>query len=153
VQDLPSQVTAREGRFSGEDAVHNRMQFLRKLFSLGGCTRLEMEGDDENETSDNISDDEETCFDHNLLVHSDELVCDILSDMSYMPGPWRSPSLGTKVMDRVRDSPRLAKRAMSKMTSPMVSKRKKEDEIYIITLDIMHSSGLVVRGEGQSDAW
>ena len=97
------------------------MQFLRKLFSLGGCTRLsddkKMEGDDENETSDDISDDEDTCFDHNLLVHSDELVRDRLSEVSYMPGPWRSPSLGTKVMDRVRDSPRLAKRAMSKIKS------------------------------------
>ena len=133
------------------------MQFLRKLFSLGGCTRLsadkKMEGGDENESTDNISDDEDTCFDHNLLVHSDELVRDRLSEVSYMPGPWRSPSLGTKVMDRVRDSPRLARRAMSKMTSPMVSMKKKEDEIYIITLHVIHSSGLVGRGEGKSDAW
>ena len=95
------------------------MQFLRKLFSLGGCTRLaddkKMEGDDENET----------CFDNNLLVHSDELVRDRLSELSYMPGSWRSHSLGTKVMDRVRDSPRLAKRVMSKMTSPMVSRKKR----------------------------
>ena len=133
------------------------MQFLRKLFSLGGCTRLsddkKMEGDDENETSDDISDDEDTCFDHNLLVHSDELVRDRLSEVSYMPGPWRSPSLGTKVMDRVRDSPRLARRAMSKMTSHIVSMKKKEDEIYIITLHVIHSSGLVGRGDGRSDAW
>ena len=133
------------------------MQFLRKLFSLGGCTRLsddkKMEGGDENESCDNISDDEDTCFDHNLLVHSDELVRDRLSEVSYMPGPWRSPSLGTKVMDRVRDSPRLARRAMSKMTSPLVSRSKNEDEIFMITLDVVHSSGRVVRGEGRTDAW
>ena len=105
------------------------------------------------QTSDDISDDEDTCFDHNLHVHSDELVRDRLSEVSYMPGSWRPPSLGTKVMDRVRDSPRLAKRAMSKMTSPMVSRKKKEDEIYIITLHVIHSSGLVGSGEGRSDAW
>ena len=61
--------------------------------------------------------------------------------------------MGRRVVDRVRDSPRLARRAMSKMTSPMVSRRQKEDEIYIVTLHVVHSSEVVGRGEGKSDAW
>ena len=57
------------------------------------------------------------------------------------------------MVDRVKDSPRLARRAMSKMTSPLMSRRKNEDEIFIITLGVVHSSGRVVREEGRSDAW
>ena len=87
------------------------------------------------------------------FLYPEESFCDQFSDLRYIPGAWTSPSLGRKMVDKVRDSPRLARKAMSKMTSPMVSKRKKQDEIYIVTLHVVHSSGMVGRGEGKCDAW
>ena len=58
-----------------------------------------------------------------------------------------------QMMDRVKDSPKLARRAMTKMTSTMVSRKQKKDELYIITLDVVHSSGVVGRGDRRADAW
>ena len=51
-----------------------------------------------------------------LLVQQDS---DRFSEINYVPGAWGSPGMGRRVVDRVRDSPRLARRAMSKMTSPL----------------------------------
>ena len=120
------------------------MSFLRSLFGLVGCSRLPPEMEDG--VVNNIEEDE-------LIQYPEESFCDQFSDLSYIPGAWTSPSLGRKMVDKVRGSPRLARKAMSKMTSPMVSKRKKEDEIYIVTLHVVHSSGMVGRGEGKCDAW
>ena len=61
--------------------------------------------------------------------------------------------MGRRMADRLRDSPKVCRRAMSKMTSPMVSKKKNIDEIYIVTLHAVHCSGVVGRGEGRADAW
>ena len=76
-----------------------------------------------------------------------------MNDLHNIPGAWRSTSLGQRMVDRVKDSPKLARRAMTKMTSPMVSRKQKKAELYIITLDVVHSSGVVVRGKGRADAW
>ena len=113
------------------------MPFLRKLLSLGGCARLsenkEVEVNEEYESSKIISDDGSSFEDNRFSDH--------LSDLRYVQGAWRSARL------------RRMLKAMSKMTSPMVSRRKNEDEIFIITLDVVHSSGRVGRGKGRADAW
>ena len=120
------------------------MSFLRSLLGLVGCSRLPP--DMEDGVVNNIEEND-------LFLYPEESFFDQFSDLRYIPGAWTSPSLGRKMVDKVRDSPRLARKAMSKMTSPMVSKRKKEDEIYIVTLHMVHSSGMVGRGEGKCDAW
>ena len=134
-----------------ESQLEQKMSFLRKLFRLTGCERLDKENkDDKQEVPENISDD---MFEENdLLVSKDEVFAERLSELRYVPGAWRSPGLNRRMVDRVRDTPRLARKAMSRMTSPMVMK-KKEDEIYIVTLNVVHSSGMVERGQGKSDAW
>ena len=126
------------------------MSFLRKLFSFGGCDRLS--GNKEN-VKNLFNNDTEDIDDakNGLLVCPEVSLSDQLSDLNYIPGAWRSPSMGMRIVDRVRDSPRLARKAMSKMTSPLVSRKKKEDEIYIVTLHVVHGVGW--RGEGRSDAW
>ena len=106
--------------------------------------------DVEKESSEIVNDVENTLENNALLVQQDS---DSFSEINYVPGVWRSPSVGRRMVDRVRNSPRLARRAMSKMTSPLVSRSKNEDEIFMITLDVVHSSGRVGRGEGRADAW
>ena len=118
------------------------MSFLRSLLGLVGCSRLPP--DMEDGVVNNIEEND-------LFLYPEESFCDQFSDLRYIPGAWTSPSLGRKMVDKVRDSPRLARKAMSKMTSPMVSKRKKEDDIYIVTLHVVHSSEMVRRGEAQGE--
>jgi hypothetical protein len=108
------------------------------------------EGDDEQESSEIVNDVRSTLETNTLIVHQDS---DRFSEINYVPGAWRSPSVGRRVLERVRDSPRMLRKVMSKMTSPLVSRRKNEDEIFMITLDVVHSSGRVGRGEGRADAW
>ena len=130
------------------------MSFLRKLFSLGGCARLSEDKDSDNQELPEVVGDDVNIFEDNgLLLHPEEMLSDRLRESSYIQRAWRSPSLGRRMVDRVRDSPRLARRAMNKMTSPLVLRRKKEDEIYSVTLHVVHSSEVVGRGEGRSDAW
>ena len=61
--------------------------------------------------------------------------------------------LGRKVVERVRESPRRVRKAMTKMTSPVKTKKQKEEEIYIVTLQVVHNSGFVIRSDVRSDAW
>ena len=139
----------------------SKMTFLRGLLRLGGCARksnVKTDIDDHDKVCDDKYDTIELASEHigdknGLLGYQEESISDQLSDINYIPGAWRSPSLGRRMVDRVRDSPRLARRAMNKMTSPLVMRRKKEDEIYIVTLHVVHSSGVVGRGDGRSDAW
>jgi hypothetical protein len=126
------------------------MAFLRKLFQLNGCSRPSYNKEDEEmENPKSLITDEE----NGLFLYPEESLCDQVNDLHYIPGAWRSPSLGQRMVDRVKDSPKLARRAMTKMTSPMVSRKQKKHELYIITLDVAHSSGVVGRGEGRADAW
>ena len=128
------------------------MSFLRKLFSLTGCARLDKENkDDKQDVTENISED--LFEDNDLLVPKEEVLAERLNELKYVAGPWRSPGLSRRMVDRVRDTPRLARKAMNRMTSPMVIRKKKEEEIYIVTLNVVHSSGVVWREKGKSDAW
>ena len=137
-----------------ENQLGQKMSFLRKLFSLSGCARLSQNHDnDKKEATEAVSDEGSAFEDNDVLIHKEDVFAERLSELNYVPGAWRSPSLGRRVVDRVKDSPRLARRAMSKMTSPMVSRRQKEDEIYIVTLHVDHSSEVVGTGKGKSDAW
>ena len=137
------------------------MSFLKKLLSLGGCARLsnnkEDKVDDKYELPELVSDTENIDEKNGLPlpVCPEESLRDQLNDMNYTARGLRSPSLGRRIVDRVRASPRLARKAMSKMTSPLVSRRrKKDDEIFIDTLPEGHSSGIVWRAEEwRSDAW
>ena len=92
------------------------MTFLRKLLSLGGCARLSE--NKEGEVNDIISDDG-SLFKENGFS-------DQLSEFNNVHDEaWRSPRLGRMV----KDSPRLLRKAISKMTSPMVTRRKMADEV------------------------
>ena len=126
------------------------MEFLRTLFNLTGCSRLSNNKEDEEKENQKSLITEEQ---NDLFLYPEESLCDQLNDLHYIPGAWRSPSVGQRMVDRVKDSPKLARRAMTKMTSPMVSRKQKKAELYIITLDVVHSSGVVGRGEGRADAW
>ena len=118
-----------------------KMSFFRKIFSLGGCARRSEEKDsDKQEVPEVVGDDVNIFEDNGMLLHAEEIFSDRLRESSYIQRAWRSPSLGRRMVDRVRDSPRLARRAMNKMTSPLVLRRKKEDEIYSVTLHVVHSS-------------
>ena len=135
-----------------ENQLEQKMSFFRKLFSLTGCARLDKEyKNDKQEVTENISDD--LFEDHDLLVPKEEVLAERLSELKYVPGPWRSPGLSRRMVDSMKNTPRLARKAMSRMTSPMVMRKKKEDEIYIVTLNVVHSSGMVGREKGKSDAW
>ena len=101
------------------------MSFLRKLFQLTGCSKLSNNKEDEEMENPKSLITEE---DDDLFLYPEESLCDFLSDLHYIPGAWRSPSLGQRMVDRVRDSPKLARRAMTKMTSPMVCRKQKKDE-------------------------
>ena len=137
-----------------ENQPRQKMSFLRKLFGLSGCARLTKNYDNNSkDAAEAVSDDVSVFEDKDYLLPKEDVFAESLSELNYMPGAWRSPSLGKRVVDRVKDSPRMARRAMSKMTSPMVSRRQKEDEIYIVTLHVVHSSGVVGRGDGRFDAW
>ena len=119
------------------------MSFMRKLLSVGGCARLSEDVDRHESHEDVISEQ---------LIKSREPFSDNSSD--YVPGAWMTPSLGRRMVESVRNSPRLARRAMNKMTSPLVMRKRKSAEIYIVTMHVVHSSGVVGRGEdGRADAW
>ena len=128
------------------------MSFMRKLLSVGGCARLSEDVDRHESHEDVISEQQEKSEDSGLLIKSREPFSDNSSD--YVPGAWITPSLGRRMVESVRNSPRLARRAMNKMTSPLVMRKRKSAEIYIVTMHVVHSSGVVGRGEdGRADAW
>ena len=120
------------------------MTFLKKLLRLVGCSSKEGKV---SENAGYLVNDVE-CEVDDFFLHQDESI----SDLHYIPGAWESPSLGRRLVDQLRDSPRVCRRAMNKMTSPLM-RRKKDDEIYIVPLHVVHSSGVAGREDGRSDAW
>ena len=134
----------------GENGERQPRLVRKAISKMVSKRKMEDEVDDEQESSEIVNDVGNALENNGLLVQLDS---DRLSEINYVPGVWRSPSVGRRMVDRVRDSPRLARRAMRKMTSPLVSRRKNEDEIFIITLDVVHSSGRIGKGEGRADAW
>ena len=130
--------------------VKDSPRLLRKAISkmtnpMVTRRRMADEVDDEQESSEIVNDVGIT-FEHNGLLLQQEKTCsEKFSEINYVPRAWRSPCLRRRVVDSVRN--------MSKMTSPQVFRRKNEDEIFIITLDVVHSSGRIGKGEGRADAW
>ena len=50
--------------------------------------------------------------------------------------------ISRRLVDKVRDSPKLARKMITKMTSPGRRRRQAEDQdIYIVSVNIIHSSG------------
>ena len=69
--------------------------------------------------------------------------------------PWQSPTISSRrMLSRVRDSPRLARKMMSKMTSPDPGKKEREKtEIFIVNIEVIHESGTQIQPSGKVDAW
>ena len=87
------------------------MTFLRKLITLSGCAKLKRKAD--NEILDN-----EAC----LGLEGVEGVTEVSGLVGAGPGsphpatyvPWRSPAVASRrLLDRVRDSPRVARRVLA----------------------------------------
>ena len=113
------------------------MTFLRKLINLSGCAKLNKKND--NDMIDNndgcglsfISDP----VDNDSLIHPTSRP---VSDQSYVP--WQSPRVTSRrLMDRVRESPRLARRMLSTMTSPRPGRGHQADaeEIFVVNMRLM----------------
>ena len=84
------------------------MTFLRKLINLSGCAKLNKKND-----NDMIDNNDAGCslsfisdpVDNDSLIHPTSRP---VSDQSYVP--WQSPKVTSRrLMDRVRESPRLAR--------------------------------------------
>ena len=118
------------------------MSFLKKLLRLGGCTRISKDSDPASFTR---IDDE--CGD---CVGDDN----ILSDLQYIP--WSSPGIGRRLVEKVKDSPQIARKMITKMTSPGFRRRKKreEEDIFIVSVNVVHSSGSQLnQGQTTRDVW
>ena len=118
-----------------------QMSFLKKLLRLGGCTRTSKEP----ESSFARIDDEccECATDDNIL-----------SDLQYIP--WSSPGIGRRLVEKVKDSPLIARKMITKMTSPGFRrrKRKEEEDIFIVSVNVVHSSGSEQnQGKTTRDVW
>ena len=118
-----------------------QMSFLKKLLRLGGCTRISKEPE-----SSFARIDDECC----------ECVTDdnILSDLQYIP--WSSPGIGRRLVEKVKDSPLIARKMITKMTSPGFRrrKRKEEEDIFIVSVNVVHSSGSEQnQGKTTRDVW
>ena len=114
---------------------------MKKLLNLSGCTKLKPAVED------------------NELIAKTEEESDVLiggmksSRENYVP--WQSPTISSRrILTRVRDSPRLARKMMSKMTSPDVGKKEREKtEIFIVNIEVIHDSGTQIQPSGKVDAW
>ena len=106
------------------------MSFLKKLLRLGGCTRITK---DPEASFARIDEDCGDC----VLERDDN----ILSDLQYIP--WSSPGIGRRLVEKVKDSPQIARKMITKMTSPGFRRRKKreEEDIFIVSVNVVHSSG------------
>ena len=114
------------------------MSFLKKLLRLSGCTRLSKGPESSFAT---IDDD---------CVTSDNIV----SDLQYIP--WSSPGIGRRLVEKVKDSPKIARKMITKMTSPGYRRRKRreEEDIFIVSVNMLHSSGSELsQGKTKRDVW
>lgn len=132
------------------------MTLLRKLINLSGCAKTTKSSSrdiiDNNEEACEIIDipneDNDTHLLHSRLPASG-------GNHNYVP--WQSPNIARKkILDRVRDSPRVARRMLSKMTSPGVARRK--EEIFVVNMQqFVSESGSCcseAKGSGSKmDSW
>ena len=118
-----------------------KMTFLKKLLNLSGCTKLKPAVED-NELIDKT--DEES----HVLIGGMKT-----NKQNYVP--WQSPTISSRrMLTRVRDSPRLARKMMSKMTSPDPGKKEREKtEIFIVNIEVIHESGTQIQPNGTVDGW
>ena len=119
------------------------MSFLKKLLRLGGCTRISKDADASFATA-RIDDECGDC------VGDDN----ILSDLHYIP--WSSPGIGRRLVEKVKDSPQIARKMITKMTSPGFRRRKtrEEEDIFIVSVNVVHSSGSQLnQGQTTRDVW
>ena len=117
------------------------MSFLKRLLRLGGCTRISKDPD----ASFARIDDE--CGD---CVVEDN----VLSDLQYIP--WSSPGIGRRLVEKVKDSPQIARKMITKMTSPGFRRRKarEEEDIFIVSVNVVHTSGSQInQGQTTRDVW
>ena len=115
-----------------------QMAFLKKLLRLGGCTRLSKDQDSSFVTLDDESVPEDN----------------IMSDLQYIP--WSSPGIGRRLVEKVKDSPQIARKMITKMTSPGFRRRKRreEEDIFIVSVNVIHScGGEVIPGKRKRDVW
>lgn len=131
------------------------MTFLRKLINLSGCAKLKKKND-----NDMIDNNDGCSFsiindpvDNDTLIHPTSRV---VSDHSYVP--WQSPRVTSRrLIDRVRESPRLARRMLSTMTSPRPGRGHIQDpeEIFVVNMRLMgQDSGIgVAVNRNKVDSW
>ena len=119
----------------------NKMTFLKKLLNLSGCSKLKPVVED-NEFIGKTDEESEVLL-GGLRTNKQNYV------------PWQSPSVSSRrMLSRVRDSPKLARKMMSKMTSPDTGKKEREKtEIFIVNIEVIHESGTQIQPNGKVDAW
>ena len=117
------------------------MTFFKKLLNLSGCTKLKPAVED-NELIDKT--DEES----HVLIGGMKT-----NKQNYVP--WQSPTISSRrMLSRVRNSPRVARRIVSKMTGPDVGKKEREkSEIFLLNIEVLHESGMELLPNGRVDAW
>ena len=136
------------------------MTFLRKLITLSGCAKLKRKAD--NEVLDN-----EACLGLEA-VEAVEAVTEASGLGGTAPGsphpatyvPWRSPAVASRrLLDRVRDSPRVARRVLNTMTSPGRAGRGRgeAEEIFVVNMQRLGGDsgvGVVTWTQaGKVDSW
>ena len=64
------------------------------------------------------------------------------------------------MVDKVKNSPKVARRVMTKMTSPSVGRRRErrlreeEESIFVVSVNVVHSSGQQsTNNDTKMDAW
>ena len=133
------------------------MTFLRKLINLSGCAKLK-----KNKNDNDMIDNNDGCtfsfisepVDNDSLIHPTSRP---VTDQSYVP--WQSPRVTSRrLMDRVRESPRLARRMLSTMTSPRPGRGHLEDaeEIFVVNMRLMGQDsgvGVALNRNNKVDSW
>ena len=116
------------------------MTFLKKILNLSGCAKLEPL--DDTEMGDRKDEDSD------VLIGGTKT-----NKQNYVP--WQSPSISSRrMLNRVKDSPRLARKIISKMTSPDGDKKERgRNEIFVVNVEVLHESGTEVLANGRVDAW
>ena len=135
------------------------MTLLRKLINLSGCAKINKTNE-----KDIIDNTAEECFHVSDDAHINENESDTILLQSRSPEtmssnnyvPWQSPNITRKrILERVRESPRLARRMLSKMTSPGMMRRK--EEIFVVKMQelVMESGSCCneMKGSSRMDSW
>ena len=123
--------------------------------NLVGCGKRINNKNDEspqeiNNMQDFVFDEENMNQESTILVDQENLNS---QKCSYISSASVTPNIKRKVKEKLKDSPRIARKAISKMTSPVVLRNLRRSRVYLITVHVIHDSGGFIRGNGISDAW